>query len=169
MKYRISTVFVVALAFFLSAATAMAGSDKVIGEGSKVSIEYTLTIDDDKVVDSNVGKAPLVYEQGKGMIIPGLESRLTGLKVNDTKKVTVPAEEAYGPVNPKGFQEIPKEQIPEEALKAGVGAQLQAKTQSGQNVAFRLHEIKEDTVVVDLNHPLAGKELTFDVKIIDVQ
>ncbi len=140
---------------------------KVIAEGSTVSIEYTLTLKDGTVADSNVGKDPLVYEQGTKNIIPGLQSRLEGLKAGDTKTVEVPPEESYGPVDPNAFQEVEKANIPAEALK--VGTVLQARGEDGRLAAVRVHEVKEDTVVLNLNHPLAGQKLTFDVRILDVQ
>jgi FKBP-type peptidyl-prolyl cis-trans isomerase 2 len=134
-------------------------SEKVITNGSKVSIEYTLYLEDGTTADTNVGKDPLVYEQGASMIISGLELRLEGLKVGDTKKVEIPPEEAYGVVDPEAFKEVPKD----------TGTMLQTRTQDGRVVPLKVHEVKEDTVVLDYNHPLAGERLTFDVKILDIQ
>ena len=108
-----------------------------------------------------------LFDQGAGMIITGLEARLEGLKTGDSKKVEIPAEEAYGTINPEGFQEVPKDKIPTDAH--AVGTTLQVKTEDGKTLPLRIHEIKEETVIVDFNHPLAGKDLTFDVKILDVQ
>lgn len=142
-------------------------SEKVITNGSKVSIEYTLYLEDGTTADTNVGKDPLVYEQGASMIIPGLELRLEGLKAGDTKRVEIPPEEAYGVVDPEAFEEVPKDKVPSEALNAGT--MLQTRTQDGRVVPLKVHEVKEDTVVLDYNHPLAGERLTFDVKILDIQ
>lgn len=139
----------------------------MIKKGSKVSIEYTLYLEDGTVEDSNVGGEPLVYEHGAKMIVSGLEYRLEGLKAGDTRKITLKPEEAYGKTNPNMFQIVPKDKFPPESLK--VGSILQAKGQDGRPVSFVVHEVHEDTVVVDLNHPLAGKTLTFDVKVLDVQ
>lgn len=138
-----------------------------IQDGSIVSIEYTLSDESGKVIDSSAGKEPLTYVQGAGQIVRGLEQELNGLKVGDRKKVQVKPEEGYGLPNPKAFQEIPKEQIPPDAQK--VGAMLMTKSPQGQPVAMRVHEVKDRTVVVDLNHPLAGKTLNFDVKVTDIQ
>lgn len=107
------------------------------------------------------------YVHGKGQIIPGLEKELAGMAVGNEKKVTVKPEEAYGPVDPRAFQEIAKEKLPPEALK--VGTMLMAKGPQGQGVPVRVHEIKENTVIMDFNHPLAGKTLSFDVKITDIK
>lgn len=89
------------------------------------------------------------------------------MSVGTEKKVTVKPEEAYGPVDPRAFQEIPKEKLPPEALK--VGTMLMAQGPQGQGVPVRVHEIKENTVIMDFNHPLAGKTLSFDVKITDIK
>ena len=142
-------------------------SANVIRDGSTVSLEYTLTGDDGKLIESNKGKEPLRYVDGRDEIIPGLEKALEGLTPGAEKKVTVKPEDGYGPIDPKGFQEVPKENIPADALK--VGATLMAQDAQGQQFPVRVHEIKESTVVMDMNHPLAGKTLVFDVKILDVK
>jgi len=143
------------------------GGSKVIANGRKVSIEYTLTLEDGSVVDSNKGKQPLVYDQGEGMIIPGLESRLEGLRAGDERKFEIPPEEAYGVVDPKGIQEVPKKDVPPDALK--VGTMLEARTEDGRSMPLVIQEIRDNTVVVNFNHPLAGKTLMFDVRVIDVR
>jgi len=142
-------------------------ANPVVQAGSEVSFDYTLTDDSGKVVDSSKGREPMHYVHGKGQIIPGLEKELAGMAVGNEKKVTVKPEEAYGPVDPKAFQEIAKEKLPAEALK--VGTMLMAKGPQGQGVPVRVHEIKENTVIMDFNHPLAGKTLSFDVKITDIK
>jgi FKBP-type peptidyl-prolyl cis-trans isomerase 2 len=95
-----------------------------------------------------------------------LEKELAGMKVGGHKKVQVKPEEAYGPVDPKSFQEVPRESLPKEGLE--VGTQLMVTTPEGQRFPVRVHEIKEKTVVMDFNHPLAGKTLSFDVKILNI-
>jgi FKBP-type peptidyl-prolyl cis-trans isomerase SlyD len=140
---------------------------QIIQDGSIVSIDYTLTDETGKVIDSNAGKKPLTYVQGAGQIVRGLEQELSGLKVGDRKKVQVKPEEGYGLPNPQAFQEIPKDKIPLDAQK--VGAMLMTKSPQGQSIAMRVHEVKDKTVVVDLNHPLAGKTLNFDVKVTDIK
>lgn len=139
----------------------------VIQDGSIVSIEYTLTDDAGAVIDSSVGKEPLTYIQGAGQIVKGLEREMNGLKVGDQKKIKVNPEDGYGLPSEKALQEIPKEKLPAEAQKAG--AVLMTKTQDGRAVPVRIHQIKDKTVVVDFNHPLAGKTLNFDVKIKDIK
>lgn len=140
---------------------------KRIENGSRVSVEYTLSDGKGEVLESNKGKAPLEYTQGEGQIIPGLEKELTGLAVGDEKKVQIKPEEAYGPADPAAFREMPRENLPPEGLK--VGTQLMVKTAEGQSFAVRVHEVKDKTVVLDMNHPLAGKTLSFDIKILDIE
>lgn len=138
-----------------------------ISDGKTISMEYTLTLEDKKVLDTNVGGEPMNFTQGSHKIIPGLETALEGMKVGESKQVTVEPEVGYGPINPQAVQEIPIENIPEEARK--VGAQLQGKDGQGRMVHPRVTEVKEQVVVLDFNHPLAGKKLFFDVKILDIQ
>jgi FKBP-type peptidyl-prolyl cis-trans isomerase SlyD len=138
-----------------------------IQDGSIVSIEYTLTDDAGKVIDTNVGKEPLTFIQGAGQIVVGLEKELQGLKPGDQKKVRVKPEEGYGMPSKEAFQEMPRETIPVEAQKPGVT--LMAKAPDGRTMPIRVHEVKEKTVIVDLNHPLAGKTLNFDVTIKDIK
>jgi len=139
----------------------------VIETGRTVSIEYTLTLADGEVADSNVGGAPLTYQQGQGQLLPALEAELEGLGAGDAKEVELSAEQGYGPVRDELFQSIAKEQIPEDARN--VGAVLVAQAPGGQQTQVRVHEVKESEVVIDHNHPLAGQELHFDIKVLDVE
>jgi len=138
-----------------------------VSTGKQVSIEYTLTLEDETVVDSNVGAEPLTFIQGSHNIIPGLESALDGMKVGESKQVTVAPEDAYGFVNEDSVSEIEKTYIPEDSLK--VGAVLQGQSPDGRVIIARVVEITEETVMLDYNHPLAGKTLNFDVEIMNVQ
>ena len=138
-----------------------------VGDGKRVSLEYTLTLEDQTVIDTNVGKTPLVYTHGTQQIVPGLEKQLVGLKTGDTKKVEVSPEEGYGEADPNRFQEVPTENIPEEARS--VGKKLQGQGPDGQMMFAQVTEVKEKTIIVDLNHPLAGKKLFFDVKVLKIE
>ncbi len=166
-RLPVVSVIMLALLFASDSIAQQQKNDKIIKDGSVVSLQYTLSDEKGKVIESNKGKQPLVYTQGKHQIIPGLEKSLAGMKVNEQKKVRVKPEDAYGPVDPKRFQEVPKEKLPPEALK--VGAVLVARGPQGQEMPVRVREIKDKTVVLDLNHPLAGKTLNFDVKILDIK
>jgi len=138
-----------------------------IGAGSRVSLEYTLRDEAGAVLDSNKGKSPLQYTQGSDQILPALEQALSGLHEGDEKKVTIRPTEGYGEVDPTAVTEVPKDRVPADALT--VGAELVARNAAGQTRVVRVKEIKEDRVVLDLNHPLAGKTLQFDVKIVGVE
>ncbi len=138
-----------------------------IREGSQVALEYTLTDESGTVIESNKGKQPMIYIHGKSQIIPGLEKELSGMKVGEERKIQVKPEDGYGPVNPDAFQEVPKDKLPPEALK--VGAMLMAQGPQGQGMSVRVHEIKDTTVIMDFNHPMAGKTLSFDVKVSEIK
>ncbi|MDZ7840720.1 MAG: FKBP-type peptidyl-prolyl cis-trans isomerase [Gammaproteobacteria bacterium] len=155
------------LAMFTVSSTLHAEEAKVITEGSKVSLEYTLNIEGGETVDSNSGDDPLVYTQGNQEIIPALEQELQGLAAGDEKQVTLEPEDAYGTVDPDAFREVPLEQIPEEARTEG--QLLVMQDQQGNQQQIKVSEIRDDTALLDLNHPLAGKTLQFDVKVVDVQ
>ena len=142
-------------------------SDAQIREGSQVALEYTLSDESGTVIESNKGKQPMSYIHGKSQIIPGLEKELSGMKVGEEKKIQVKPEDGYGPINPDAFQEVPKDKLPPEALK--VGTMLMAQNSQGQGIPVRVHEIKDTTVVVDFNHPMAGKTLSFDVKVSEIK
>ena len=144
-----------------------AKQENVVKDGSVVSLQYSLSEEDGKLIESNKGKDPLKYTHGSKQIVPGLEKELAGMTMGGEKRVKVKPEDAYGLVNSKAFQEVPKEQIPANGMK--VGATLAAKGPQGQEIPVRIHEIKEKTVVLDLNHPMAGKTLLFDIKILDIQ
>jgi FKBP-type peptidyl-prolyl cis-trans isomerase SlyD len=161
-------VLTVLLAMTLTLSASQAADTKqTVTEGKNVSLEYTLTLDDKSLVESNVGKQPLIYTHGTRQIIPGLEKALEGLTVGDTKEVTVAPADGYGENDPKALQEVQKQLIPADALV--VGARLQGKAPDGHMVYPRVAEIKDDTVVLDFNHPLAGKTLHFDVKVLDIK
>jgi FKBP-type peptidyl-prolyl cis-trans isomerase SlyD len=163
--------------FYLAIVAALLLSTRLIGEtaeteaqireGSQVSLEYTLSDEAGTVIESNKGKQPMSYIHGKSQIIRGLEKELSGMKVGEEKKIQVKPEDGYGPVNPDAFQEVPKDKLPPEALK--VGTMLMAQGPQGQGIPVRVHEIKDTTVIMDFNHPMAGKTLSFDVKISEIK
>ena len=137
-----------------------------VGDHMSVSMEYTLT-SEGKVVDSTDGKEPFHYIHGQRQIIPGLERQLVGLHVGESKDVTVKPEEGYGAVDPAAVVEIKKEQLPKDVTPS-VGMVLQGVNPDGQHFRARISEVKDQSVLLDLNHPLAGKTLVFKVKITDI-
>lgn len=140
--------------------------DQVVVAGKKIKMDYTLTVNNEQL-ESSVGKQPLEFVYGDQSIIPGLEKGIAGLKVGEEKVVTVEAKDAYGEVDPKALKEFPKDKMPNTVeLKAGMV--LEAQSPDGQNFPAVIHEIKGDKVVLDFNHPLAGKQLVFKIKILDI-
>lgn len=166
VTFVLSALLLLARSDFLSAAE-KSKDERVVKDGLMISLEYTLKGADGKIIESTKGHEPVRYIHGQNMMIPGLERELTGMKVGGQKNVKVKPEDAYGPVNAKAFQEVPKEQIPANAHK--VGAILAGPSPDGGIMPVRVHQIKEKTIVLDLNHPLAGKTLVFDVRIVDIQ
>lgn len=150
---------------FSSTGLAQEEEKEVIEQGKTVAFEYRLSLDDGTVVETNIDSGqPFEYVQGAGQILPALEAALDGMAEDERKSVKLAAEDAYGPVNPEAFQEIPRDRIADEGLV--VGAQLSAPGYEGP---IRVHEIRDETVVLDFNHPLAGQALTFDIHVLSVQ
>lgn len=138
----------------------------MIKSGKKVSIEYTVFLEDGTQIDSNVGEDPLVFVLGTHQVFPALEQALLGLKIGDTKQVTLRAEDAYGPILTDAFKEVDAEAVPAPFRYAG--AVLGVQDPSGGVYPIRVHELKGQKIVLDFNHPLAGKALRFSLKVVNV-
>jgi FKBP-type peptidyl-prolyl cis-trans isomerase SlyD len=132
-----------------------------------VSIDYELTVDG-QVIDSTEGDEPLQFLQGHQNIIPGLEKALKGMKIGDSKRVVVDPEEAYGEIDPENVIEVPRDEFPGD-IPLEAGTELEVKNADGEVLSATISEISKDTVKLDFNHPLAGKQLTFDVKVTDLR
>jgi len=160
-------LFTSAVPSLIFAETQGAETNIPISDGNLVSLEYTLTLEDKKVLDTNVGGEPLNFTQGSQHIIPGLEVALMGMRAGERKQVIIEPKDGYGEVDERRVQEIPIEKIPANARQ--VGMQLEGQGPNGQVIRSTVKEVKEKVVVLDFNHPLAGKKLFFDVKILDVK
>jgi FKBP-type peptidyl-prolyl cis-trans isomerase 2 len=141
--------------------------DLVVGPGKKVTLDYTLTADRAQV-ETSIGKTPLSYVVGSRNIIPGLETQLNGMRIKEEKVITVASKDAYGDVDPKAFREFPKTTLPK-GMDPKVGLVLLATSPDGAKFPARISEVKGDKVVLNFNHPLAGKALTFKVKILKIE
>lgn len=141
--------------------------NNAIQEGSTVTVHYTLTVAGD-IVDSSVGKEPVRFQAGLNQLIPGFEKAVMGMKAGEKKSFDVAPEEGYGPINPESLKEIPRDRLAPD-IKPESGMTLYAKGENGENIPVRIAEVKDGSVVLDFNHPLAGKTLHFDVEIIDVK
>jgi FKBP-type peptidyl-prolyl cis-trans isomerase SlyD len=164
------TPIIVAAALLFSCSDIPAQTKKdenVIKDGSRVSLDFTLTDEKGNFIQSSKGNQPLRYTHGRSEIIPELERSLAGMATGAERRVRIKPEDAYGQVDPKLFEEVPKEKLPPDALK--VGTLLLAKDPQGKEFEVRVHEIKDKTVVMNHNHPLAGKTLVFDIKILDIK
>lgn len=138
-----------------------------IENGKKVTFHYTLTVDD-QILQSSLGQQPLAYTHGSGEIIPGLAAEMEGMNEGEEKSVFVTAENAYGTVNPDAFKEVPRSALPAD-LEPQKDMTLQAQTPEGGKTIVRISDVREDSVILDLNHPLAGKDLKFDIKVVSIE
>lgn len=138
----------------------------MIKQGSKVSINYTLTVDGE-VVDTSEDRGPLEFEHGSGQIIPGLEEEMVGMKLGDKKQVKVEPEKAYGPRQDEAVQKVPLTAFQESKdLKVGDIVKGQVEEKEFQAIIM---ELSDTEVTLDMNHPLAGKTLNFDIEIVSVE
>lgn len=137
-----------------------------VAKGLKVSFDYTLWIEGE-ILDSSEGKKPLEYVHGDGNIIPGLSSQLEGMKSGESKKVVVAPKDGYGEINPQMIQDVPLSYFPED-FEAKEGMVLELTNDQGQIAPGIIVKVKEEAIQMDFNHPLSGRELTFDVTIVSV-
>ncbi len=135
--------------------------------GDTVKIHYTGTLADGTTFDSSEGRDPLEFQVGSGQIIPGLDTAIPGMTVGDKKVVEVACGDAYGDLNPDARQAVPREQIPAE-IPLDLGTQLQMQSPTGQIVPVTIVEVSETEVTLDANHPLAGKDLTFAIELVQI-
>ena len=135
-----------------------------IAKNTVVQIEYTLFAPDGKVIDSSKGKSPLAYLHGVGQIIPGLEAALDGKSPGETLTVSVPADQGYGQKNPQLIQSVPRSNF-KGVANIQPGMQFEAGTPQGKRVVT-VTRVDANEVTVDANHPLAGMDLKFDIKIV---
>lgn len=138
-----------------------------VAKDKVVSIDYTLTGDQGKVLDTSNGKAPLEYLHGSNNIIPGLETALEGKSQGDQINVTIQPENAYGPHDAKLVQVVPRKAF-QGAPTISPGMQFQGNTPQGARI-ITVTQVQGDDITIDANHPLAGQMLTFDVKIVGVR
>lgn len=135
--------------------------------GDTVQIHYQGRLTDGTQFDSSEGRDPLEFQLGQGQVIKGLESEIDGMEVGTKSTVTIAAEDAYGPHNPAQVQKVERSVIPAE-IDVQVGMQLGANTQTGQQINLTVIEINDAEVTLDANHPLAGKDLVFDVELVAI-
>ena len=133
-----------------------------------IRVHYTGKLNDGQVFDSSLERDPLEVTLGQGSLIPGFEKGLIDMEVNENKTITIPKEEAYGDVREELFQTVSKNDLPTE-IKPEVGMRLVAKNPDGSEQQLRIAEVKEENIVIDANHPLAGQDLTFDLTLVEIK
>ena len=138
-----------------------------VKSGDTVRIHYTGTLNDGTTFDSSAGRDPLEFVVGSGQIIPGLDKAMPGMEVGEKKTVAIEPEEAYGPVHAEAKQNVPRGEIPDH-IPLDLGTQLQVQTPNGQTMQVTVAEVTENEVTLDANHPLAGKDLTFDIELVEI-
>lgn len=136
-------------------------------KGDKVKVHYTGRLQDGSVFDSSVDREPLEFEVGAGMMIAGFDKAVNGMNIGDKKTAEIPANEAYGEKNDEMVVDVPKAQLPPD-LKPEVGQQLAMQQPNGQSVPVVVTKVEAETVQIDANHPLAGKDLIFDIELVSI-
>jgi FKBP-type peptidyl-prolyl cis-trans isomerase 2 len=155
------------LALALTACSTPPPADRVAQKGDTVNVDYTLTLDDGTVVDSSKGKMPLAFKIGGGQVIPGFDKGVTGMKVGEERTVKVSPEDGYGTYDAKRTGELPREKLGKQKVEKGQDLQLRMDT--GTPITVKVLDVKDKTIKVDANHPLAGKKLNFKIKLVGVQ
>jgi len=136
-------------------------------KGSEVKVHYTGTLSDNTVFDSSRERDPLAFTVGSGQMIKGFDDAVVGMAVGESKTVNIPAADAYGPKLEEAMIDMPKDKLPE-GMEPQVGMQLEASHADGRKQILEITEIKEDSVTLDANHPLAGKDLTFEIELVEL-
>ena len=139
----------------------------VVAKGSKVSVEYTGSFDDGTVFDTSEGKAPITFVAGNSEVIKGFDEAVVGMKKGDKKNIKVPPQEGYGDRDEKLQQQVPRTVFPPE-MKIEKGMGFSFKTPDGQVIHATITNANAETVTVDMNHPLAGKNLVFELTVVDI-
>lgn len=136
-------------------------------KNDKVKVHYTGKLANGEIFDSSLEREPLEFTVGAGQMIKGFDSAVDGMSISEKKTVEIPANEAYGPSNPDLIQEVPKSQLPEE-LKLEVGQNLVAQNPDGGQTQVVIREVNKDSITIDANHQLAGKDLTFEIELMEI-
>ena len=137
-------------------------------DGDTVKVHYTGTLKDGSVFDTSAEREPLEFKLGEGQLIPGFEKAVIGMEEGDSTTVDIPVEEAYGEAREDLIINVPKDQLPED-VEPEVGMQLQVNQPDGQPVPVRVAEISDEELTLDANHPLAGKDLSFEIEVVEIK
>ena len=136
-------------------------------QGDVVKVHYTGKLEDGMVFDSSAEREPMEFIIGEGQIIPGFEEAVIGLEPGNSTTTTVPPEKGYGPRRDELVVSVERAQLPED-MDPQVGQRLQSEQEDGQTIAFTVTETAEESITLDANHPLAGKDLTFEIELVEI-
>ena len=147
--------------------TEVVDEDMVVEVGDYIKVDYTGTLDDGSVFDSSEGREPLEFTAGAGQMIKGFDAAVIGMKVGEVKTVTIPAEDAYGPYDDDLLLVFSKDELPE-GLDPKIGDQIPLSGPNGRTMNAPVVDVTETTITVDANHRLAGKDLTFEIELVEI-
>ena len=140
----------------------------VVKDGDRVAVHYTGTLEDDTVFDTSVEREPLEFAIGEGGLVKGFEEAVVGMAVGDKKTFTVVAKDAYGEHNTEHVVEVPRSQLPAD-LKPQIGMMLDGQRDDGAKTTVLIVAVSKDTIVIDGNHALAGRDLTFNIELVEIK
>lgn len=138
-----------------------------VKSGDKIKVHYHGRLTSGETFDKSEGREPLEFEVGSGMVIKGFDEGVTGMAVGDKKTINIPFNEAYGPKNPDMIIDMPKDRFPKD-MEIEVGMPLAMSDGQGNQHQVVVTEIKEEVVILDANHPLAGQDLIFDLELVEI-
>jgi len=138
-----------------------------VKSGDTVKVHYHGKLTDGTTFDSSEGREPLQFEVGSGQVIPGFDTGVTGMSVGEKKTINIPVDDAYGPKQQELIMEFPRDRFPSDMVPE-VGMQLNMSNGAGQNFPVVIREVKDETVLLDANHQLAGEDLKFDLELVEI-
>jgi FKBP-type peptidyl-prolyl cis-trans isomerase 2 len=138
-----------------------------VKKGDKIKVHYHGKLTNGETFDKSEGRPPLEFEVGSGSVIKGFDDGVTGMAVGDKKTISIPFNEAYGPRNPEMLIEVPKTSFPDD-MELQIGMPLVMNDDQGNRYQVVVQQIKEDGVILDANHPLAGQDLIFDLELVEI-
>jgi peptidylprolyl isomerase len=136
-------------------------------KGDTVKVHYTGKLEDGTIFDSSIDREPLEFKIGNGNMIPGFEKAVLGMELGDSKTANIPYQEAYGEKRKEMVVEVPKAQVPDD-ITPEVGLQLSIEQQDGGPIPVVISEVSDEVIILDANHPLAGKNLIFDIELVEI-
>jgi FKBP-type peptidyl-prolyl cis-trans isomerase 2 len=139
-----------------------------VKENDTVVVHYTGKLTNGEVFDSSEGREPLEFQMGSGQLIPGFERAVMGMKVEESKTFDIPSAEAYGDLREDLYYEVPRENFPEH-INPEPGMRLSMGTGDGREIPVTITNVGQEVVNLDANHPLAGKDLTFEVRVVEIK